>query len=790
MNTLRRIPTVLGIALACMQTIPAGAQSYVPEQHAAFFARRESVPIRAYAFPLQAVRLLDSPFREAMKRDTEYLLSLEPDRLLARFRAHAGLPPKAEIYGGWESLGISGHSLGHYLSACALAYASTGDGRFKQRVDYIVKALAECQRARGTGYVGAIPKEDSVFAEVRQGHIHSAGFDLNGAWVPWYTVHKVFAGLLDAYEYAGNKEAKAVVIRLADWVEATTAGLTDAQMQEMLRCEHGGMNEALADVYALTGEARYRKLALRFNHTAVLQPLMAGRDELAGKHANTQIPKVLGLAREYEMGMGDSARKGAAFFWKTVTQQHSYVIGGNSDHEHFGPAGKLADRLSPQSTETCNSYNMLKLTRHLFAWQPKAPYFDYYERTLYNHILASQNTDGMMCYYVSLLPGDRKVYNTPTESFWCCTGTGMENHVKYGEGIYAHTAEGSLFVNLYLPSRLDWKERGLVLVQQTRAIGSDTVQMVLETAPKDILTLKLRKPAWADKVQIRVNGALTAVQTDGDGYMNLSRLWRKGDRILLILPTKLYREALPDDARKGAFLYGPWVLAADLGIGRKDSLAEVPVLVSAKGQLLKHLSIGSKALGHFKTERLGHPHDLRLVPFYQIRGADRYAIYLEAYTPGDWVQRRADRARTLATQAELARRTTDLLRIGEMQPERDHDLTAENSTTGDNMGHKWRHADNGGFIAFDMKADPAAEQELILTYWGSDGGNRAFEIWADSTKIAEEVLEAPKPGQFFDKAYRLPRGLTEGKTKLHIRLQALPGKTAGGFYGVRLVRRP
>ena len=422
---------------------------------------------RAEPFPLSNVRLLDSPFKAAMDRDGSYLLALDADRLLSGFLENAGLKPKGKKYGGWEEQSLAGHSLGHHLSAVSLMYAASGDSRFKDRADYIVQELAACQKASGDGYLAAFEKGREMFAEVAKGDIRPRRFYLNGIWAPWYTMHKVFAGLRDAYQLAGNKESLAVMQRLGDWAIDTTKGLSDEQFQLMLETEHGGMNEMMADLFGLTGEQKYLTLAGRFNHKAVLQPLSKGVDDLTGLHGNTQIPKVIGAARQYELTGDPSMKDIAQFFWKTVIDHHTFAIGGHGDGEYFGVPGRLAPLLSNHTAETCNTYNMLKLTKHLFSWSPNEDYAAYYERALYNHILASQHpTTGMMCYFVPLRQGARKRFSTPENSFWCCVGTGMENHARYGESIYWRDAAG-IYVNLFIASRLDWPEKGIRLRQET-----------------------------------------------------------------------------------------------------------------------------------------------------------------------------------------------------------------------------------------------------------------------------------------------------------------------------------
>lgn len=385
----------------------------------------------AQMFTLNQVTLQDGPFRSAMERDRMYVLSLDPDRFLYYFRVSAGIKPKAEPYGGWEEK--VGRMLGHYLSAVSMYAAATGEAAFQQRQSYVVNQLAECQLANGNGYVGGVPEAKRIFTEIGQGKIYFVKGQLNGVHAPWYMLHKMVAGLRDAYVYAGDAQALAVLIRFGDWAFDLTDKLSEADMQTMLEDEHGGMNEVFADLYAITGKDKYLTLSRRFNHTAVLDPLTQGKDDLNGLHANTQIPTVLGLYRQFEVTGDPGARRGGEFFWHNVTSERSYVNGGDSDKERFYPVGQMAENLSPATAETCNSYNMVKLTDRLFAGTPREELAAYNERVLWNHILASMDisTPGMT-YYLSLKPGHFKTFSKPYDSFWCCIGTGMENHAKYG----------------------------------------------------------------------------------------------------------------------------------------------------------------------------------------------------------------------------------------------------------------------------------------------------------------------------------------------------------------------
>jgi uncharacterized protein len=744
------------------------------------------------AFDLAAVRLLDGPFKRAMTLDAEYLLRLEPDRLLSWFRKEAGLKPRGEVYGGWEAQGVAGHSLGHYLTACAMMYAASGDARFRRRVNYIVAELELCQRANGGGYVAAIPGGKKIFREVAAGDVRSQGFDLNGGWVPWYTMHKLFAGLLDAHRYCANEKALAVVKRLADWAHQTTAGLTDEQFQRMLAAEHGGMNESLAELYALTGDEKYLGLARRFYHRAVLDPLARREDRLAGLHANTQIPKVIGLARIHELTGDAPARAAAEYFWQRVVRHHSYVIGGNSEGEHFGPPDKLDARLGQNTCETCNTYNMLKLTRHLFTWRPSVEYADYYERALYNHILASQNPeDGMFCYFVPLKPGARKTYSTPYDSFWCCVGTGMENHARYGEAIYFR-GEDALYVNLFIPSELRWRERGLTLRQETRYPDDETVRLTFDAPKATPLALRVRYPGWATKgMSVSVNGRPQPSNAGPGGFVEVRRTWRNGDRVELKIPMSLRLEAVPDNPNRAALLFGPTVLAGELGPEDEagvGGLVSVPVLVTESRPLDEWVRPVGGRPSTFRTMGVARPRDVTLIPFHRMHGR-RYNVYWDLFTPAEWSGREAEYKAEVERARRLEALTVDFAQPGEMQPERDHQMRGERTEAGEHSGRKWRHARDGGWVSFDLKVLPGEPVSLVCTYWGGETGPRNFDILVDGVRIATQSLQQDRPGQFFDVTYPVSEELTRGKEKVTVRFQAHPGNTAGGLYGLRVVRR-
>lgn len=598
--------------------------------------------MKAESFPMTDVRLLDGLFRDAMLRDKTYLLSLEADRLLHNFRVTAGLPSSAEPLGGWEKpdCELRGHFVGHYLSALALMYASTGDEALKKKADYIVAELAKCQEAMpamgyNQGFLSAYPEElfDRVDAAKR-------------VWAPYYTLHKIMAGLLDIHQLCGNAQALAVLEKMADWLKFRVDRLPHDQMQRALGLEHGGMNEVLANLYAITGNADHLKLAQAFNHEAVLDPLAHGVDKLDCLHANTQIPKVIGAARQYELDGDTRMRDLATFFWQRVVLARSWVIGGNSDAEHFFPIAQTSQHLSPVTAETCNTYNMLKLTRHLFEWEPSGPQMDFYERGLYNQILGSQapNTS-MVTYFISLKPAHFKVYSTPLDSFWCCLGTGTENHAKYGDTIYFHGAD-SLYVNLFIPSELTWKVRGVSVRQETKFPDEAQTTLTMTCAKPARLALKIRKPAWAANASVSVNGQ-TQNAREESGYLAINRTWKTGDRISVKLPMQLHLEALPDDPNTVAVLYGPLVLAAELGTDglpangqeakdQKDfnRVADPapPVLTGTPGDLLAQIAPVAGAANTFRISKIAQPQDVTLVPFYRVHH-QRYNVYWKLAAP-------------------------------------------------------------------------------------------------------------------------------------------------------------
>ena len=602
---------------------------------------KPAVPVRAFPFDLKKVRLLDGPFKTAMDRDLAYMKSLDGDRLLHMFRVTAGLPSDAEAYGGWEKsdVEVRGHTIGHFLSAAAMMYASTGDAEIKAKADAVVAGLAECQKALGTsGYLSAFP--ETFFDRVES---------VRTVWAPYYTIHKIMAGLVDMAEHCGSGQALEVVEGVARWVKSRTDKSDPAHMERVLNfTEQGGMNEVLANLYAITGKAEYLATARRFDERKYTEPLTHGLDKMKGEHVNSFIPNIIGSAREYEMTNDPVLRRLVTFFWNEVTGARSFVTGGTSDNEAWeSDPYQLYEELGANSHESCCTYNMLKLTRHLFSWEAAAGYFDYYERALWNGILSTQNpSDGMMMYYVPMKPGLYRTFMKPLDSFWCCTGTGMENHAKYGDSIYFHDGAG-VFVNLFIASELDWTEKGVRIRQETRFPDEAMTTITVGAAKPVRLALRIRVPVWAaGPCVVRLNGKAIEVTSSPSSYLTIDREWKGGERLEVDLPMALRLESLPDRPDIAAFVYGPIVLAGALGGGDKLTEDMVYGKYGPEGEPVRvpyfdvkptdPLDTWIKSVAGmpltFRTSYAGKPEDVTLVPFYKLFG-ERYTIYWQIGAP-------------------------------------------------------------------------------------------------------------------------------------------------------------
>ena len=775
-------------------------------------------------FSLQDVKLLSSPFLQAQQTDLHYILALDPDRLSAPFLREAGLTPKAPSYTNWENTGLDGHIGGHYLSALSMMYAATGDTAIYHRLNYMLNELHRAQQAVGTGFIGGTPGSLQLWKEIKAGDIRAGGFSLNGKWVPLYNIHKTYAGLRDAYLYAHSDLARQMLIDLTDWMIDITSGLSDNQMQDMLRSEHGGLNETFADVAEITGDKKYLELARRFSHKVILDPLIKDEDRLNGMHANTQIPKVIGYKRVAEVSKDDKDWNHAAewdhaarFFWNTVVNHRSVCIGGNSVREHFHPSDNFTSMLNDvQGPETCNTYNMLRLTKMLYqnsgdvdnSNKPDPRYVDYYERALYNHILSSQEPDkGGFVYFTPMRPGHYRVYSQPETSMWCCVGSGLENHTKYGEFIYAHQQD-TLYVNLFIPSQLNWKEQGVTLTQETLFPDDGKVTLRIDKASKKKLTLMIRIPGWAGSSKdyaITINGQKKkyAIRPGVSTYLPIHRKWKKGDVITFNLPMEVSLEQIPDKKDYYAFLYGPIVLAASTGTehldgiyaddsrgghiahGKQIPLQEVPMLignpVSIRTSL--HKLNGNKLAfsydGNIYPAQMGKP--LELVPFFRLHNS-RYAFYFRQTSEEQFKAIQEEMATAERKATELANQTVDLIFPGEQQPESDHGIQYEESETGTHKDRHFRRAKK--WFSYNLKVKKEASQ-LILTIRKEDRNKTMILLNNERLTLTPTISKADKDG-FITLNYLLPQKLKAGSCEILLKPDGTEWTSA--IYEVRLLK--
>lgn len=784
--------------------------------------RRRTEPIaealQVRPLPLNAVRLTGGPLKHAQELDARYLLRLEPDRMLAYYRERAGLDRKAEPYGGWDGGGrnLTGHVAGHYLSAVSLMWAATGDERFRRRADDLVRELKEVQDANRDGYLSALEGGRRAFGALARGEIRSAAFDLNGEWSPWYTLHKTFAGLRDAYRFAGNRTALDVEIRFAAWAEGIVAGLSEDQVQHVLNTEFGGMNEVMLDLYADTGDDRWLALSHKFEHREFLEPLMRHQDDLAGKHANTQVPKMVGSADRYVYTGNLGALAAADFFWTQVVQHHSFATGGHGTDEYFGPPDHLGDRVDGRTCESCNVYNMLKLTRRLFSLMPDAVYADFHERALFNHALASIDPqDGRMCYMVPVGRGVTREYQDMDRSFTCCVGTGMENHALHGDGIYYESGD-QLWVNLYAPSQAAWTAQGVGVTMDTDFPEGETAKLTFTArAPKE-LTLALRRPYWAGAgFAVRVNGRVVPSDPAPEwsdrklyewsvpvsSYVTVRRTWRSGDTVEIALPKTLRLEPVPDNPRRASVLWGPLVLAGDLGPeperrrGERAEPPTVPVFVAAEQPVPDWVRAAGGSPVRFRTARVGREpnaqgtaHDVDLVPFYRLHRRT-YATYWDLFTPAEWVAQKADYAREAEHQRRLEAATVAWVQPGEVVFERQFNYQAGPNTNPQRiLGRPGRTGRS--WFSYDVPVEPAHPLSVLVTYFSDDrrATPAAFDILVDDQRIAEQDVGRSEPRRFFTVEYAVPRDLVRGKDTVTVKFEAKRGSQIATVFGLRVIR--
>ena len=767
---------------------------------------------RLYAneFPLGDITLLDSPLKRARDLNIKTLLQYDCDRLLAPYLKEAGLTPKGKSYPNWD--GLDGHVGGHYLTAMAIN-AATGDKECQKRMDYFISELQACADANaknhpawGKGYVGGVPGSDRVWGDFKKGDF-SAYY---GSWVPFYNIHKMYAGLRDAWLYCGNEQARLLFLGFCDWAIDLTAELSDTQMEHLLDTEHGGMNEVLADAYAITGEQKYLHAARRFSHRRLLNPLMQRRDCLDNMHANTQVPKVIGFERIAELGGDEAYHTAGAFFWDIVTGERSLAFGGNSRREHFPSKEACKDFVEDiDGPESCNTNNMLKLTEDLHRRNPEARFADFYELAMFNHILSTQHPEhGGYVYFTSARPRHYRNYSAPNEAMWCCVGTGMENHGKYGQFVYTHK-EDALFVNLFVASELNWKEKGIQLRQETGFPYAETSRITI-TQGKGKFAMQVRYPGWVKpgKFTVKVNGQPVSVITGPSSYVTIDRQWKKGDVIDIQFPMHNSVKYLPNLTQYIALMHGPIMLAmktgtedlamliaddsrfGQLAVGKKLPIDQAPILINndieniadqlqpVAGKPL-HFTLSTKMVNEIRNE---------LIPFFELHDA-RYMMYWLALSEDNYKGYLDNLARQEKERQELENRTVDKVQPGEQQPESDHFMETDESFKGNTNDVFYRDAKDGHYFSYLMQTSGKTNLCLRLKYWGvGEWKSHEFDIFIDDV-LVKSVNNTGKYriSEFKYETYDLPADVLKGKSQIRVKFVAKPQKQIGEIYGVRLV---
>jgi DUF1680 family protein len=763
-------------------------------------------------FPLADVKLLDGPFKHARDLNIEVLLKYNIDRLLAPYRKEAGLPEKAKPYPNWD--GLDGHAGGHYLSALAINYNATGNAECKKRMEYMLAEIKECQQANavnhpdwGIGYAGGFPNSSKLWSTFKNGDFKI----YNSAWAPFYNLHKTYAGLRDAWLYGGSEDAKAMFLQFCDWGINITGGLPEEQMQSALNMEHGGMNEIFADAYQVTGDAKYLNGAKKYSHRQVLDPLANGVDNLDNKHANTQIPKFIGFEIIAELGHDDKYGKAGSFFWETVTTKRSLASGGNSRREHFPTIASSIDYINEiDGPESCNSYNMLKLTEDLFRVSPQAKYADYFERTVFNHILSTQHpVHGGYVYFTPARPRHYRVYSAPGEAMWCCVGTGMENHGKYNQFIYTHQ-NNALYINLFIPSELTWREKNIILKQETQFPFEEQTKITITNGSGNA-RIMIRYPVWVTDGQCRVlvNGKSISVTTHPSSYISINRKWSKGDVILVKMPMHNTTVQLPNVPQYIAFMHGPILLGAKTGSedmkgiiadasrfgqyadGKKLPVDKAPILIEDDQQNIgsKLVPIKDKPLQYTLNVKMINGQPLTLEPFFQIHDS-RYMMYWLSLTNSGYRSYLDSLTQIENEKEKIEKRTIDYVAPGEQQPETDHKMQKEKSGTGNTNDNLYRDARNGGFFSYEMITGQETSLTLSVKYWGAEWGTRKFDIYIDDQKlITEDNTGRWNLASFKDVSYTIPENMLKAKSNIVVKFQSLEGTTAGAVYYIRLLRK-
>lgn len=762
-------------------------------------------------FPLSQVTLLEGTLKSARDLNINTLLKYNCDRLLAPYRKEAGLTPKAECYPNWD--GLDGHVGGHYLTAMAIN-AATGNEECRKRMEYIIKEIAECAEANrknhpewGVGYMGGMPNSQNIWSNFKKGDFRV----YSGSWAPFYNLHKMYAGLRDAWLYCGNEQAKDLFLQFCDWAIDVTSNLSDKQMEQMLGNEHGGMNEVLADAYAITHEQKYLDCAKRFSHKQLFTPLLQRQDCLDNLHANTQVPKAIGFERISELSGNEDYHMASSFFWDIVTGERSLAFGGNSRREHFPAKDACMDFINDiDGPESCNTNNMLKLTENLHRRNPEARYADYYELATFNHIFSTQHPKhGGYVYFTPARPRHYRNYSAPNEAMWCCVGTGMENHGKYGQFIYTHVGD-ALFVNLYAASQLDWKKRGITLRQETTFPYSENSTLTI-TEGKGAFNLMVRYPEWVHpgEFKVSVNGQSVDVITGPSSYVSINRKWKKGDVVNISFPMHASLRYLPNEPQYVAFMYGPILLGMKTGTESMTSLiaddsrfgqyAGGPKLPIDKAPILINNDIANipsqltpvpgKPLHFTLSTRMENKIEGELQPFFEIHDS-RYMMYWLALTEGSYKQYIDNIAKQEQERQALEASTVDKVQPGEQQPETDHKMETDESYTGNTNNIFYRDARNGHYFSYLMQTSGLTDLKLRLKYWGvGEWKTHEFDIYIDNVLLCSVNNTGKyRISEFKAETYDIPAALLQGKEQVRVKFVAKPNRQIGEIYEVRLVK--
>ena len=768
---------------------------------------------RLYAdeFPLGDVTLLDGPLKKARDLNIKVLLKYDNDRLLAPFLKEAGLTPKGELYPNWA--GLDGHVGGHYLTALAMN-AATGSEACRERMEYWISELQRCADANaknhpewGKGYVGGVPGSDRIWSNYKKGNFGP----YSGAWVPYYNLHKMYAGLRDCWVYCGNEQAKKLFLDFCDWAIDLTSGLTDEQVERTLHTEHGGMNEVLADAYAITGDKKYLDVAKRFSHKRLLLPLEQRQDCLDNLHANTQVPKVVGFERISELSGDEAYHNAASFFWDIVTGERTLAFGGNSRREHFPSKEACKDFVEDiDGPETCNTNNMLKLSEELHRRNPEARYADFYELATFNHILSSQHPEhGGYVYFTSARPRHYRNYSAPNEAMWCCVGTGMENHGKYGQFVYTKIQD-NLFVNLFVATQLNWKERGIVVRQETQFPYAETSRISIAEG-KGQFTLQVRYPAWVKpgEFALKVNGQPVSIVTGPSSYVAISRKWKKGDVVDITFPMHNSVKYLPNLPQYIALMHGPIMLAmktgtedlvrliaddsrfGQLAVGKKLPVDQAPILINNNLEDIANQlhPIAGKPLHFTLTTRMENEIRNELMPFFELHDS-RYMMYWLALSENSYKGYLDNLAKREQERQALEDRTVDKVQPGEQQPESDHFMETDRSNVGNTNDVFYRDASDGHYFSYLLQTGGQTELSLRLKYWGvGEWKSHEFDILVDDV-VVTSVNNTGKYriSEFKYETYPIPAELLKGKKQVRVKFQAKPRKQIGEIYEVRLVK--